>query len=93
MGGQGRGVSVGKSVCMCVCVCVCVWAGGGVIANRHCDHGNSYKGKHLIGTDLQFRGFVCRKHDGMQADMLLKRQLRALHLDWQQEKSVILGLA
>ena len=29
---------------------------------RHHDHGNSYKGKHLIGAGLQFRSLVCCHH-------------------------------
>ena len=44
---------------------------------RHHDHGNTYKGKHLIGTDLQLGGLVSYrhggKHGGMQADMVLER--------------------
>jgi len=56
-----------------------------VAMKRHHNHSNSYKGKHLIGAGLQFRGLVCychgRKHVGKQADLVLKRQLRVLHLD------------
>ena len=29
---------------------------------RHHDHGNSYKGKHLIGTGLQFQSFSHYHH-------------------------------
>lgn len=40
---------------------------------------NSYKGKHLIGPDLWFRGLVHyhhgRMHGGDQADMVLEREL------------------
>ena len=52
--------------------------------------------KHFIGTSLQFRGLAhhshCGKHGSMQAGMVLKRQLRVLHLD-QQENSETLGQA
>ena len=45
-----------------------------------------YKGKHFIGTGLQFRGLFCDyhggKHGGTQADMVLE-MLRVLHLDQQ----------
>ena len=49
---------------------------------KHCDHGNSYKGKHLTGTGLQFRGLIHyhhgRKHGSMQADMVLEKEPRGL---------------
>jgi hypothetical protein len=42
-----------------------------------CDHSNSYKRKHLIITDFQFRGLVhchhSRKQGSMQSDMVLER--------------------
>ena len=42
---------------------------------RHRDHANPYKGKHLIGTGLQFRGLVHfhyrEKQGGMQTGMML----------------------
>ena len=45
-----------------------------IAAKRH--HGNSYKGKHLIGAGLQFRGLVhCHhgwEHGGVLADMVLE---------------------
>jgi hypothetical protein len=48
-----------------------------VAVKRHHDHSNSYKGKHLIGDGLWFRGLICFchgwKHGGMQADMVLER--------------------
>jgi hypothetical protein len=34
---------------------------------RHYDHGNSYKGKYLIGTGLQLRGLVHYYHGGSMA--------------------------
>jgi hypothetical protein len=46
----------------CVCVCVCMFVCMCVKYNCHCvsaavgrhhDHGNSYKGKHLIGLQFQ----------------------------------------
>ena len=58
-----------------------------VAVKRHRDHcsSNSYKGKHLIGAAYSFRGLVhyChgRKHGGVQADMVLEKELRVLHLD------------
>jgi hypothetical protein len=54
---------------------------------RHHDHGNSYKGSHLIGADLPFSGLVHCQHDGkygsMQADPVLERYLKVLHPDRQ----------
>jgi hypothetical protein len=51
------------------------------------DHGNSFKEKYLTGAVLQFRGLVhClhfRKHSSVQADMVLERELRVLHLNVQ----------
>ena len=50
-----------------------------IAVKRHHDHDNSYKGKHLIGAGLQFRGLVYyhhgRKHGGVQADMVLEKLL------------------
>lgn len=41
------------------------------------DHGNFYKGKHFIGTELQFHMFsplsLGRKYGDIQADMVLER--------------------
>ena len=54
-----------------------------IALKRHHDHGNSYKGSHFIGAGLQFRGLVHhhgRKHGDMQADMVLEKELRVLHL-------------
>ena len=52
------------------------------VKRHHHDHSNSYKGKHLIGTVLWFRGLVhChhgRKHHGMQADMVMEKELREI---------------
>ena len=52
---------------------------------RHHDHCNSYKGEHLIGAGLQFRGLVhfCHggKHSGVQLDTVLEKGLRVLHLN------------
>ena len=43
--------------------------------------------EHLIGAGFQFRGSVHYHHDskqgGMQADMVLEKELRVLHLDSQ----------
>jgi hypothetical protein len=53
------------------------------VKRRH-DQGNSYKGQHLIGA-YSFRGSVhyhhSRKHGSLQADMLLEKKLRVLHLE------------
>jgi hypothetical protein len=53
---------------------------------RHHDRGNSYKGKHLIGAGLQFGGLVHyhhgRRDGGTQADIVLKKEHRVLHLDF-----------
>ena len=53
----------------------------------HRDHGNSDKGKHFIGTTYSFRGLVhyCHgeKHGGMQAEMVLEKELSILHFDLQ----------
>ena len=65
---------------------------------KHHDHSSSYKG-HLTGAGLQFRGLVHyhhgRKHGSVQADMVLEKELRVLHLDRQAAgtKSEPLGLA
>ena len=54
-----------------------------ISVKRHHDHGNSYKGKHLTGAGLEFRGLVhdhhVRKHNSMQADMGLEKELGVLH--------------
>ena len=56
-----------------------------IAVERHHDHRNSYKGRHLIGGDLQFRGSVhyhhVGKHDSVQADVVLEKELRVLHWD------------
>ena len=50
---------------------------GFIAVKRHHDHGNSYKGKHLIGAGLQVRGSVHyyhgRKHGSMQTDRALEK--------------------
>ena len=61
-----------------------------IAVKRHHDHSNSYKGKHLTGAGLQFRDLVNyhhgRKHSGVQADVVLEREQRVLHLDYKQQK-------
>ena len=46
---------------------------------RQYEHDNSYKGKPLIGTGLQFRNSVHYRHgreqNSMQADMVLEKVL------------------
>jgi hypothetical protein len=55
---------------------------------RHHNLSNSYKGKHFIGAGLQFRVLVCYhhggKHGGAQADTMLEKELRIVHLDPQE---------
>jgi hypothetical protein len=49
---------------------------------RHHDSGNSYKGKHFIGTGLQLPRFISWWEAWQfQADMVLEKELRLLHLD------------
>ena len=51
---------------------------------RYRGYSNSFKGQHLVGAGLQFRGLVHyhygRKHGGVQADMVLEKT-RVLRLD------------
>ena len=53
-----------------------------IIVKRHHGRGNSYKEKHLTGAHSQLRGLVSyhhgRKRGGMQADMVLEKELRVL---------------
>jgi hypothetical protein len=52
---------------------------------KHHDRRNTFKGKHLIGTSLQVQRFSHynhdKKHGEMQANMVLEKGLRVLHLD------------
>ena len=56
-----------------------------IAVKTHHDHSNSYKGEHLIWDSLQlqiFRPLLSGgKQGSMQADMVLERKLRVLHLD------------
>ena len=56
-----------------------------IAVKRHHVHVYSYKGKDFTGVDLQFGGLVHyyhgRKQDSKQADMVLERVVRVLHLD------------
>jgi hypothetical protein len=47
------------------------------------DQGNSSNGKHFIGAGLVHYHHG-RKHGGMQVDLVLEKELRALHLDLQE---------
>ena len=53
----------------------------------HHDHGNSYKGKLSLGLAYSLRGSARYHHGGkhgsMQADLVLEKELRVLHLDLQ----------
>jgi hypothetical protein len=66
-----------QSVCLRVSIAV----------KRHHDQGDLYKGQHLIGAGLLFRGLVHYSHGGkpgsMQTDLVLEKELRVLHLDLQ----------
>jgi hypothetical protein len=52
---------------------------------RHHDHRNSYKGKHLIGAGLHFRGSVhyhqSGKHGSMQTNMVQEKEPGVLYVD------------
>ena len=54
------------------------------------DHSNAYKGNISLGLAYRFRGSVHYHHGGkhgsIQADMMLEKELRVVHLDWQTEK-------
>ena len=54
-----------------------------ITVKRHYDHGNSYKGKHLLGfstvSEIYFIIFMIG-HGDMQADMVLVKELRVLYL-------------
>jgi hypothetical protein len=55
-----------------------------IVTNNIKYHVNSYKRKHLIGSGLHSRGLVnyhSRMSGGMQADMVLEKELRVLNLD------------
>ena len=55
----------------------CVYTQVYIVMKRHHDCDRSNKAKHLIVTDLQFRGFVHyhlgRKHGNVRVDMVLER--------------------
>ena len=58
---------------------------GSIAVKRHHDQGNSYKAKHFIGAGLQVQKFSplssWQEHGSVQADMVLEKKLRVLHLD------------
>ena len=70
-----------------------------IAVKRHYGHNSSYRGKHLIGAALEFRGLFHdhhgEKHDSMQTDMVLKKELRVLYADCKTSgrKNETLGLA
>ena len=66
----------------------CVLVRVSIAVKRHHDHGISYKGRHIIVVALLwFRDLVHYHHGGkqgsMQADRVLDKELRVLHLDSQ----------
>jgi hypothetical protein len=56
---------------------------GLITVKRYQDHGNSYKGSHVIGAGLQFRGLAYYCHGNMQASLVLEKELRLLQLNQQ----------
>ena len=58
-----------------------------IAVKRHCDHGNSYQGKSLIGwltfPEHQFIiiWYSVVLYGGVQADVVLEKELKVLHLD------------
>jgi hypothetical protein len=51
---------------------------------RHYYHSNPYKEKYLIGAGLpsqRFSPLLCGKYGSLQADMVLDKEWRDLHLD------------
>ena len=55
-----------------------------VSVKRHHDHCNSYKGKHLIGVAYisEVESIITMVgHGSVQADMVLEKKPRVLHLD------------
>ena len=51
----------------------------------------THKEKHLMGPVYSFRGLVHYRragHGGMQAGMVLEKELRVLHLDPQEQKQL-----
>ena len=64
--------------------------------SRYRDQGKSYKNNISLGLAYSFRGSVYYHHGGkhgsMQADMVLEKELRVLHLDPQAAGRVTQGL-
>jgi len=63
-----------------------------IARKRHHDQGNTYRGQLLIGTALQNQRFSQgRKYGSVQADIVLEKELRGLHLDLEgnKEKTVL----
>ena len=54
---------------------------GFIAVKRRYDHSDPYKGKHLTGAGVQFRGPAHCHHDGMKADMALEKELRVQHFE------------
>ena len=65
-----------------------------VSVKRHHDHTNSYKGKLVevaYSSEVQFI-IIMVEHDSVQADMMLERELRVLHLDFQAVEASTLSI-
>lgn len=60
-----------------------------ITVKRHHDQSSSYKGKHSIGDGLQFKNLLQdhddRKHDRVQADIVLERAENFIWILWQQK--------
>ena len=52
-----------------------------IAVKRHHDHSNSYKRKAFHWDGLQSFSPLSSGHGGMQADMVLEKELRVPHLD------------
>lgn len=62
---------------MLIAICLSL---GFIALNRHHEQGNCHKGKHLIETVLWFRGLGHYHCGRNMAGMMLKKELRVLHL-------------
>ena len=58
-----------------------------IAVKRRYDHDDSYKGKHLLGMAYTYRSLVHyrhgEKHESIQADIVLEKELRVLYFDSQ----------
>ena len=52
-----------------------------IAVKKHMTTGNLIKGNVSLGLAYNFRGVVYYIHDGMLSDIVLEKEMRALHLD------------